>query len=142
MKNQNGITLTSLVIYVIAMVIVLGIMSSIITEFYKNTNNLNLDTDEIVQFNNFNTYFLKTLKTKGNKVDSIKDNYILFSSGDSFSFDNHQIYYNNVAICNGVEKFTILLGKNGDGINQDIVYVTLVFENFTKSINYKIEEIY
>lgn len=142
MKNQKGITLTSLVIYVIAMIIVLGVMSSIITEFYKNTNNLNLDTEELLQFNNFNTYFLKVVKAKGNRVDTIKTNYILFSSGDSFSFANHQIYYNNIAICNGAEEFTILSGKNGDGISQDIVYVTIRFQNFTKSINYKIEEIY
>lgn len=142
MKGQNGVTLTSLVLYVIAMVIVLGVIGSIITEFYKNTNNLEIDTQEITEFGNFNTYFLKEVKTKGNKVDTINKDYILFKSGNSFSLSNQKIYYNNIAICSGVESFTVLSGENGDGLRQDIVCVTLKFKSFKKLMNYKIEEIY
>ena len=142
MKSQKGITLVSLVVYVIVMMIVLGVIGTIITNFYQNTDTIQADTEDIVQFNKFNTYFLKQIKSKGNTVDSITDNYILFKSGNSFSFTNNKIYYNDIQICNGVQEFTILSGKNGDGIDKSIVFVNINFENFTKAMNYKIEEIY
>lgn len=144
MKKEQGITLTSLVIYIFVMFIVLGVMSAIINQFYQNTNSIEADTEEILEFNKFNTYFLKEVKTKGNKVDSISenDNYILFGTGNTFSLFSDKIYYNNVEICKGVQSLIISQGKNGDGLDKNIIYVTLTFENFTKSINYKIEEIY
>ena len=36
----------------------------------------------------------------------------------------------------------ISLGKNGDGLDESIINVTLNFENFNKAINYKVENIY
>lgn len=143
MKKEQGITLTALVIYVIVMIIAIGVISTIINQFYKNTNSIEADTKEILEFNKFSTYFLKEVKIKGNKVDTIiSDKYILFETGNSFSLSGNKIYYNNVEICNEVESLTILQGKNGDGVNKDIVYITVNFKNFTKSMNYKIEEIY
>lgn len=143
MKKEQGITLTALVIYVIVMIIAIGVISTIINQFYKNTNSIEADTKEILEFNKFSTYFLKEVKTKGNKVDTIiSDKYILFETGNSFSLSGNKIYYNNVEICNGAESLTILQGKNGDGVNKDIVYITVNFKNFTESMNYKIEEIY
>lgn len=144
MKSDRGITLMALVIYVIVMMIVIGVMSAILNNFYNNTNNMQADTEDILEFNNFNTYFLKEIKSAGNSVDSIDNEkkYILFTSGNSFSFSNGEVYYNDIEICKGIKKFEILQGKNGNGLDKDIIYVTLGFKNFTKSINYKIEEIY
>lgn len=142
MKKEKGITLTALVIYIIVMVIAVTVINSIISQFYQNTNSIEADTEEIIEFNKFNTYFLKEVKSKGNKVDTINENYILFKTGNAFSLSSDKIYYNNIEICKGVQTFTILQGKNGDGIDNNIIYVTLSFKNFTKSINYKLEEIY
>ena len=142
MKKENGITITALIIYIIVMIMVLGVINVIINQFYQNTNSIEADTEEILEFNKFNTYFLKEVKSKGNKVDSINENYILFGTGNSFSLSSDKIYYNNVEICKGVQALTISQGKNGTGEEKDIIYVTLTFGNFTKSINYKIEEIY
>lgn len=142
MKNQKGITLVSLVVYVIVMIIVLGVLSAIINQFYKNNDSMEADTEEILKFNKFNTYFLKEAKLKDNKVDNVSDNYILFSSGNSFSLSGDAIYYNNIQICKGVKEFVVQQGKDGNGENENIVYIQLSFDNFTKSINYKIEEIY
>ena len=143
MRNQKGITLTSLVIYVIAMIIVLALMSSIINNFYQNSDTIQADTQEIIEFNNFNTYFLKEIKKKENRVDSIQDNYyILFASGNSFSLENNSIYYNNIEICRDVKEFVVQQGLEGDGKDNTVVFVKISFEKFSKSINYKIEEIY
>ena len=142
MKNNKGITLTALVVYIAVMIIALGVISAIITQFYKNTKSLDADTDEILQLNRFNTYFLKEVKARGNKVDSIKDNYILFSSGNSFSLSNNEILYNNIPICDKVKSITFKLGQNGDEKDKTIIYVQTTFNDFTKSMHYKLEEIY
>lgn len=142
MIKEHGITLVSLVIYIIVMLIVLVVISTIINKFYQNTESMEADTEEILEFNKFNTYFLKEVKAKGNEVDTITPNYILFKTGNSFSLSNEKIYYNNIEICKGVKSLTIVQGKDGTGEEKDIIYITLGFDNFIKSINYKIEEIY
>jgi len=142
MKNQKGITLVSVVIYVIVMLIVIGVMSSIINNFYKNTDAIQGNVEEVVKFNKFNNYFLKEVKAKNNQVDNVTDNYILFTSGNSFSISNNVIYYNNIEVCSGAKNMVITLGKNGDGIDNTVVNVNITFSNFSKSISYKIEEIY
>ena len=48
MKNQKGITLVSLVLYVIIMTIVLGVMSVILDSFYNNTEAVQGNVQEIV----------------------------------------------------------------------------------------------
>lgn len=144
MKNQKGITLVSLVIYVLVMIAVLGIMGSIINNFSDNMDTIQVDVQEIVEFNKFNNYFLKEVKLRNNKVERVdnNNNYILFTSGNSFTLYNNSIYYNNIKICDNVQSMSILLGKNGNGADDTIVNVTLKFKSFRKTINYKIEEIY
>lgn len=149
MKSDKGITLVALVIYIIVMIIVIGIMSTVLDNFYKNTNSMQADTEEILQFNNFNTYFLKEIKTNGNSVDSISNEgkYILFSSGNSFSFNNDKIYYNDIEICKQVQDMTISYGKVTNDLGEEVedntvINITISFKEFSKSIKYKVEEIY
>ena len=143
MKNQKGITLMSLVIYIIVFIIVVGIMGTIINRFYNNNYTLEEHTQELMEFNNFNTYFLKEIKKIDNKIDKVEDTYILFSSGNSFSYNNEKIYYNNIPISEGVKEMNInYLIENDIEIREDVICVELVFENFRKSMKYKIEEIY
>ena len=57
MKNQKGITLTSLVIYIIGMVVVIGIVANLTTFFYKNINKIddsNISTDYIKSTGKYN----------------------------------------------------------------------------------------
>ena len=77
MKKENGITITALIIYIIVMIMVLGVINVIINQFYQNTNSIEADTEEILEFNKFNTYFLKEVKSKGNKVLLMKIIYYL-----------------------------------------------------------------
>ena len=151
MKEEKGITLTSLVIYVIVMIIVIGVMSSIINNFYSNTGDVHSAVQEIVEFNKFNTYFLKEVKLQGNAVDKFntedENPYILFTSGNSFMFDDNKIYYNNIEICRNVTdanfEFVTYTDENGEiKTDETIIKVELNFENYSKSINYKVESIY
>lgn len=146
MKKDNGVTMVSLVLYIVVMTIVLGVMSSIITNFYKNTNTLQGNTQDVVEFGKFNTYFLKEVKTNNNKVDHIStdNSYILFTSGNSFSISNNALYYNNIKICDKVQSLEFALEQDKEDGTEEytIINVTLNFSNFNKSIRYKLENIY
>ena len=146
MRNQKGITLISLVTYVAVMIIVLIIMNLIITNFYKNTESVDARVQEVIEFNKFNTYFLKEIKLYGNKLDRIneenEDPYILFTTGNSFSMYDNDIYYNNIKICDNVQRMTIKAGKDGDGKDKTIINITIKFQNFSKTMNYKLENMY
>lgn len=149
MKEQKGITLVSLIIYIVVMIIVIAVMGTIITQFYQNTNEVQQDTEDILEFNKFNTYFLKEVKTIGNRVDTIGEEgeYILFKSGNSFSFNQNSIYYNDIQICKDVQRlvfsFGIIKDENDlDKIDNTIIDVKIFLKEYNKNIKYKVEEIY
>lgn len=151
MSNEKGITLISLIIYVVVMTIVLIIMGSIVTNFYSNTESTFANVKEAVEFNKFNIYFLKEVKLYDNAIDTINlENdtpYILFTSGNAFIFDNNKIYYNNIEICDGVKNISFAYGTTVDESGKEIEDTTVIkadlsFEKFSKSMNYKIENIY
>lgn len=145
MKKENGITMISIAIYIAIMIIVVTLMATIISNFYKNTDTVQSNVQEIIEFNKFNSYFLKEVKTANNKVESVDSDdhkFILFKTGNTFSFSNDGIYYNNIKICKNVKSVYISFGKNGNGQDSTIINVTMNFKSFNKTITYKIEDIY
>ena len=138
MYKEKGITLVSLILYVIVTIIVIGVMSAITTNFYNNINYIQLAKEDILEFNTFNTYFLKEIKLKSNNIDSIENNYILFSSGNAFSLYNNSIYYNDIIVCKGVQEFNC----SKDEENDNVINIRVKLNNFEKFMKYKIEEIY
>ena len=90
----------------------------------------------IIKFNKFNTYFLKEVKTIDNYIDSTSENYILFSSGNSFSIANNTIYYNNVQICQGVKNISFETIENDLELEErTIIKVAVEIGTFEKTIN-------
>ena len=143
MKKDKGVTLVSLVVYIVVMSIVIAVMTAIISNFYKNTTTVQGSIEEIIKFNKFNTYFLKEVKSSDNSIDSISENYILFSSGNSFSISNNTIYYNDLQICEGVDSILFEAIENEMVLEKrTIIKVDLKIGSFEKAINYKIENIY
>lgn len=136
MKSQNGITLSSLIIYIIVMIMVIGVMASVSTMFYNNVNKLDNRTIEISKFNNFNTYFVKEIKLPNNGIDKIENNYILFKSGNSFLYQNQNIYYNDLMIVDNVKNLVFTRES------ESVINLNISFEEYSKQIKYKIEEIY
>ena len=141
MKNQRGVTLGSLVIYIIAMILIIGVMTSVTLNFNKNISNLEASTSEISKISDFNAYFVKEIKSPNNEVDRISDdgNYIIFKSGNSFSYSDKAIFYNNKKIVNEVKDINFSFTNQNV---KDIITVSFTFEKFSKNINYKVEEIY
>lgn len=136
MKSQNGITLSSLIIYIIVMIMAIGVMARVSTMFYNNVNKLDNRTIEISKFNNFNTYFVKEIKLPNNGIDKIENNYILFKSGNSFLYQNQNIYYNDLMIVDNVKNLVFTRES------ESVINLNISFEEYSKQIKYKIEEIY
>ena len=79
MKNQKGVTLISLTIYVIALTFVIAMLSVISTYFYKNVNETQDDVTPLTEFTNFNSYFMTDVNTK-------KVSYLTTGSDDNYSY--------------------------------------------------------
>ncbi len=145
MKREEGITLVSLVTYIIVMIAVLGIISGISRIFYGNTQKLDERTKDVIRVNDFNSYFVSEIKSVGNEIDTISEDgtYILFKSGNSFKINNNIIYFNDTRVCDGVKKLEFKKYIDSEGKeSKDIVTVNIEFENYSRQVNYKIEEIY
>lgn len=135
MKLDSGVTLTSLMIYIIGMIIVIGVVATFTSFFYKNVNveDFNKETS---QFTAFSAMFSKEINKQGNYIVDFKPlendgiSYIIFASGNQITFlnDNKSLYKNKVKICGSVElcsfdvsfvdsKFVINVDFRADGVD-------------------------
>lgn len=113
MKENRGITLTSLIIYVIGMVIVVSLIATLTTFFYKNVNVDNISKDT-TQYTKFSNLFLDEINKKDNDIvecktteeDGQKISYIIFSDGNQYTYkaENKSVYKNKIKICKDVEE--------------------------------------
>lgn len=145
MNNQRGITLVSLVIYIIMLIMIIGVMASMSAEFSKNTEALTKDTKDITEFIDFNQYFIKEIKQANNKVEKIDDSgkYILFKTGNFFSFNNNSIFFNNIEISTNVQDVSFkYITDDGGNIVEDIIEVYIQYNDYAKQMKYKVEGIY
>ena len=145
MKKQKGISLVSLLVYIIVMIIIIGGLSTISYNFYRNTQALEVDTEDIVEFSNFNEYFIKEIKKANNKIDNISEDgtYIVFTDGNSFMLNNKSIYYNQIEISKNVNSLKFEYDKDEENNEiTDIIKVSVEYSNYSKQMKYKLEEIY
>ena len=111
LTSAKGITLTSLVIYIIAMTIIMATISSITIYFYKNTNSIQTTTDNSRDLTRFNTYFTndtKEEKIKANVQDENKKIILIKANAEQITYTiaGDGIYRNKVKICNNIQEGT------------------------------------
>lgn len=136
MKNQKGVTLVSLTIYIIVMTIVIGVVSMISTYFFKNTKTALKDIEPITEQTRFSSFFTEEVNRNNIKILACDQKYVVFDNEVQYTFvaENKGIYRNQVKICRGVEncKFERTI-KNG----KDVISVTLKMEKSAeKKVNY------
>lgn len=102
MKSSSGLTMTSIIIYVIGMIIVVGIIATITSFFYTNVTHLSDNSDDISEITKFHMYFLEETTKSGNSITKLEDNSISFKTGNTFTFQDQSIYFNHVKICKNV----------------------------------------
>lgn len=107
MKNNKGITLTSLVVYIAVIIVVTATVIRVTTYFKNNMEDV-ADVSFETEFQKINLYLLTECKTTGNSIEEITgDKTITFTNGNKYqySFLDKAIYLNDtIKICEGVEK--------------------------------------
>ena len=136
MKKENGITLLSLSIYVIGLFIIIAIITVITNFFYQNVVKMEDSSGSVAEYSKFNLAFLDEVKTYGNSVTDIGSNYVVFSSGNQYTFLDGKIYKNKIAIVNTVKTCSFKLTT--DGYKQVVsVYMELGEKNdFSRTTDY------
>ena len=99
-KNQNGITIASLVIYIAIFTLVIGIMTTISTFFYSGIGEV-VDTPKyLAEFNKFSMFFVTDVKNYNSAT--VSENKIQFENGPTYSYDGTYIYRNEKMICRNI----------------------------------------
>ena len=143
MKDERGITLIALIIYVIILTIVVAIVSNITTSFYSNVNEFDSDTESVVSILKFNMYFVKDIKRDEVTVKDIKNNYIILSYYNEngvkidtqYSMQNNSLYRDKVKICSNVDNVEFSMQ------DENVIKINFKIGDYEKTATYVIENL-
>ena len=136
MKKENGITMLSLIIYVLLMIFVVAAISNITASFYKNVNDFDTESESAVAYSKFNMFFLNDIKKDNIEIEDYKDNYIILAlNGEEiqYSIQNNALYRNKEKICENVNNASITV-NDGNKIT-----INLKIGDYKKVTTYVIE---
>ena len=145
MKSEKGITLISVILYVIVMLLVVTIASILTGYFYNNIDINNTEQNANVEFTKFNSFFTEEVNIRGNTIlesdtegTSTGQKYIVFSTGNQYTYikNNKSIYKNNSKIASDIEEFNIKI-NNSDG--KTTIEIELTSGNISKTTTYALK---
>lgn len=141
-KSEKGVTLMELTVYIIVLLIVMGILTTISQYFYGNLSVVRYSAKYAAEFDKFNSYFVSDAK-KNTSVKVYTDtntdtnNLITFEDGTTYKYneDDKSIYRGQVRIATNVKSFnaskrTITVS----GVKKEIVTITILIGNSERSI--------
>ena len=146
MKEEKGITLIALIIYISLMSFVVAGVTAITKSFYANINEFDKTSASATAVAKFNMYFvndLKAAKVKVNKAEDKKIELSVRTKGEtpkdetvtySLNEDNGYLYRNKVKVCGNVKDLKIEADEKSS-----IVTVYLKINNYEKTTKYKLE---
>lgn len=142
MKNNKGITLISLMMYLIGIIAIAAIISVAVSFYNKNVLTMNDTSDVNMEFNKFDTKMVLETKTAGNKIEKVTTNTIEFKSGNTYTFQDNRIYQNKIIVCDYVKEFLAKLETDG---NKQILQIYVLFGKgqieVAKTLSYVIENV-
>ena len=138
MKKESGITLISLIIYIIALLIILTIATKLTSALYFNVQQVDKQSEAAVDVSKFNMYFLNDIKNKpavatvstSNQIDL---SYLDGSEKITYSKSGRTLYRNKVKVLDNLDEMTIT--KSGETIQ-----VYLKVGDYSKTTKYTIEQ--
>lgn len=118
MKSEKGITLTSLVIYVIGITIIFAVVANLTIYFNKNSRTIEYTTNNSAQITRLNQYLINDTKKENAQITEANENIIIIqANGETikYTYDKNSkgIYRNKVKIANDVQS---------PEIKKDIIY--------------------
>ncbi|MBR0351050.1 MAG: hypothetical protein IJH76_04470 [Clostridia bacterium] len=148
MKSEKGVTMVSLIIYVIAMLITVTIITVVTSYFTKNIDVSEDKYTYFAEFTKFESFFSEEVNKENNKILDIgtivedptaevkkTQSFIAFSSGNQYTYipENKAIYQNNVKITSGVDNCTFT-EKFVNG--KEAVNISITIKDKTKELQY------
>ncbi len=123
-KSEKGVGLTSLIIYIIILLVVVSVISLFTGFFYSNIDETEKNIDVTQEFTRFTSFLIEDInKTKMAVLECSKtgnEDYIVFSDGTQYTFINNSIYRGKVKICQDVYNIHFESTKNN---GKDVVKV-------------------
>ncbi len=103
LKNNRGVTLLSLIIYILVLTIVLSVLTTIVTNFDRNKEFLKDQGKYIGELDKFALYFIRDVKS--NSYANITANQVVFSNGAVYRYEKNEksIYKDKVKIAHNIE---------------------------------------
>ena len=140
MRSEKGVTLTALVVYMAVFTIIIGIVTTISSHFYKNVGQVSEAPQYIAEFNEFSMFFIADVKNN-TEITSATGSTIVFGDGTKYEYKNNSIYRNNEKIVKNVKQFTFTASDyTKDDFTKKIVNVTAEFgknnETITRNIDF------
>lgn len=103
MRNENGVTLISLIIYIIVFTLVMSLVATITGVFSKSIRTSNSKSDSTTQYTTFAQFFSKDTNKQGINLIKCESNYVVFNDGiNTFQYtyipENKGIYRDKAKI--------------------------------------------
>ncbi len=135
-KNDRGVTLISLTIYVVLMLAVVAVMAGFKDNVDKTLKTMGEYASVVPEINKMHMYMLDEANIENNKI--LKRNsdgtYVEFTSGNKYLFSENKVYKNSVRILSDVSNCTFEIGQEN---NNDVLYVNLELDD-GKSVSKKL----
>ena len=142
MKSEKGVTLVSLIIYIIGLTTAIVMITIVSSFFHKNIDTSGSTIDSLVEFTKFNSYFVEQISKKNIEVINCDSNCIVFSDGSQYTFiqENKGIYFGNVKIARNVENcnFEYIEAVADDQKDTIKVRISFIDSETTKENSYTI----
>ena len=128
MKNEKGVTLAALVIYVIVFSITIALLASLSNYIYSNLDNISSEQISSEEFNKFNTYFVNDVKESKNAYVKNENGEIIisFESGTVYTYNKEEkaIYKNKEKIARNIVDFSASISVDSSS-KKNIIDVTI-----------------
>lgn len=123
-RNTKGITLVSLVIYVVIMLMLIAIIAVFKNNIDENIDSMGEYTSLVPKINKVHMYMLDEVNLKDNKVlkRNSSGSYIEFSSGNSYMFSDGSLYKNSVKVLSDIIGGSFQVETEN---NNEVLYVNL-----------------
>lgn len=139
MKSNRGITLISLIIYIIVLSVVIGTISLLMGYFYKNESESIISSNTADKYSRFIAYLTddtnsKKVNTEETKVDGTTDLKIVFTDGviHEYKYEDNKIYYiigtkKKIVLCQEIESCSFKYSNNK--ITTELKVGDIVYKN-------------
>ena len=143
MKSNKGITLTSLIIYVIVFTIVVTTVTAISGYFTKNTDEIVISASSSEQYTRLTTYLSNDINSINFENMEIEDYYIKVTFKDNsyhkYLYDNNKIYYisekneyigKKINLCNKIDDCRFIHNTDNNKLNISIMIEGITYNSY------------